>query len=387
MPLPLSYNFRNLLQRRGTSLMTAIGIALTVAVLVTSNALIAGLHHVFAATGRPDQVLVLRKGATSELISNIEEPAFQEIKLMPGIARGPHAKPMASPEYVGTVNLPSIDSPSGMNVSIRGITAVGIAMRNIKITSGRAFASGLREVMVGKSVASRYPDAQVGRRIRFGRGMWNVVGVFDAGESAANSEIWGDLNQILGDFDRVGGMSSVLVRLSDPAARPAFIQAIKDNTRLGADAMTETDYYARQQGAGSIVYALGIFVAFIMAIGAGFGAMNTMYAAVARRTREIGTLRALGFSRWSVMFGFMAESVLLALAGGILGCLITLPLNLVTTGIGSWTTFSEVAFNFRVTPWAIATGLLFAMIIGAVGGLLPAWAASRKTITAAMREV
>jgi ABC-type antimicrobial peptide transport system permease subunit len=241
-------------------------------------------------------------------------------------------------------------------------------------------------VVVGESIAKRYPGAALGKKLRFGRGEWDVVGVFAGGQSAVNSEIWCDLGQLAGDYDRQANWSSVLVRANSSADLDSLIDDIKNDRNLGATALKEQEYYANMTSSGTPIEVLGIAVAVIMAIGSGFGAMNTMYAAVARRGREIGTLRSLGFSRKSILVSFMFESVVLALAGGILGCLLAMPLNGLTTAVGSFTTFSEIAFNFRVGPTAIFVGLGFAAVIGALGGFLPALAAARRDLLQSLRE-
>jgi putative ABC transport system permease protein len=387
MGVPVTYNLRNLVERKGTTLMTAVGIALTVAVLVTTLALAAGLKGVFAGSGDPRQVLVLRKGTDAELTSTISNDTYQIVRRLPGIAVAPDGEPMVSPEGLTVVNLPSVDSPAGMNVTVRGLLPIGLAMRTVELVRGKMFEPGLRQVVVGESIARRYPDAQIGRRVRFGRGEWEVVGVFRVGETAANSEIWVDLNQLRGDFEQQGGSSSLLVRTGDDANAIAELKKrIEDDQRLGSAVVPEKDYYAAMTSAGVPIQALGFAVAVIMAVGSAFAATNTMYAAVARRTREIGTLRALGFGRWTILRSFMLESVVLALVGGIIGVLIALPINGMTTGVGSFVTFSETAFKFRVGPDAIVGGLIFAAVIGALGGFLPAWSASKKGIVATMRE-
>lgn len=431
MGVPATYNLRNLVERKGTTLMTAVGIGLTVAVLVVALALTAGLKDVFAGTGDPRQLIVMRKGVDAELSSTVSADAYQIIRRLPGIATDETGEPMVSPEGLTVVNLPSVDSPTGMNVSVRGMLPIGVKMRPIEITKGHPFQPGLRQVIVGESIAKRYPDAQIGKQIRFGKGLWEVVGVFKVGDSAANSEIWTDLNQLRGDFERQGGSSSLLVRADIPldaaiaqsaaaekeydkavAARKAAVKAnggkeegipvvddalppalatirklVADDQRLGSAVVGEKAYYAKQTASGAPLQALGFSVAIIMAIGSAFAATNTMYAAVARRAREIGTLRALGFGRWAILRSFMLESVCLALLGGLVGVALALPVNGFTTGVGSFSTFSEVAFKFRVGPTAMITGLIFAAIIGALGGFLPAWAASKKNIITAMRDL
>jgi putative ABC transport system permease protein len=387
MGVPVTYNIRNLVERRGTTLMTAFGIGLTVAVLVTALALTAGLKSVFGGTGDPRQVLVLRKGVDAELTSTVSNDAYQIVRRLPGIATTAAGEPMVSPEGLTVVNLPSVDSPDGMNVTVRGLLPIGLSMRDISVTRGKIFTPGLRQVIVGESIARRYPDARIGKRVRFGRGSWEVVGVFRIGESAANSEIWVDLNQLRGDFERQGGSSSLLIRAESEGAIPALAKSIADDQRLGSAVMGEKEYYARMTSSGAPLQVLGFSVAIIMAIGSAFAATNTMYAAVARRTREIGTLRALGFGRWDILRSFMLESICLALVGGVVGVLIALPVNGLTTGVGSFVTFSEVAFKFRVGGGAILWGLAFAALIGALGGFLPAWSASKKGIVATMRDL
>ena len=387
MAIPLAYNLRNLVVRKTTTIMTAFGIALTVAVLVADLALVHGLRTAFQASGNPQQILVLRKGATAEVSSSVTRQAYQDLKFMPGIAVNGAREPMASPEVVTVINLPSIDSPKGMNITLRGLPPAGMEMRDTKIQEGRWFRSGQREVVVGKSVAKRYPGARLGKRVRFGKGEWEVVGVMDGGQSAINSEIWGDLNQIGSDFNRQDSFSSILIRATGAAEVPALVRSLEDDRRLNVSAMSERDYYDRQTSAGAPMQFLGVLISAIMAVGSSFAAMNTMYAAVARRSKEIGTLRALGFSRGSIMLSFLVESLLLSMLGGILGCVLVLPLNNVTTGVGSFVTFSEIAFNFRVDPASMITGIAFAMVVGAIGGLFPARMAAHKDVLVALREV
>ena len=387
MKIPLVYSLRNLVVRKTTTLMTVAGIALTVAVLVASLALVNGLRTAFANTGNSLQILALRKGGTSELGSSVTREAYAQLRALGGIARSRSGEPLASLEMVQVINLPSVDNPKGMNVTLRGLLPVGMEMRNVRLVSGRWFEAGQREIVVGKSVAKRYPRARLGRHLRFGRGDWAIVGVMDGGQSAVNSEIWGDLNQISSDYNRQNGLSSVLVRAVNAAAIPALINSINDDRQLNVSAMPEQQYYASQTSSGMPIEFLGILVAVIMAVGSSFAAMNTMYAAVGRRSREIGTLRVLGFSRGSILLSFLIEALLLSVAGGALGCLITLPLNFVTTGIGSFTSFSEIAFNFRVGFATMATGMIFATFVGATGGLFPARNAAKKEILGALREI
>lgn len=387
MAIPLSYNLRNLVVRKTTTLMTALGIALTVAVLLAVLALVNGLRVTLTTTGDPLHVIVMRKGSTSELVSLFTRTQFQDLKFKPGIASGHDGQPLASLEMITVINLANVDNPDGANVTVRGLQPTGIEMRrNVKITTGRWFTSGRRELVVGNSVARRFPAAGLGKKIQLGRGDWDIVGVFDAGRGAQDSEIWGDLNQIASDFNRVEVLSSALLRATDEVTAKTLINDINSDRRLELTAASEKDYYDQQTDSAAPIEYTGIIVAIIMAVGSSFAAMNTMYAAVSRRAREIGTLRVLGFSRFSILLSFFVEGVLLSALGGLLGCLLVMPLNGITTAIGS-NNFSELAFDFTVTPKIMLTGIAFAVVLGSFGGLFPARSASRKEILTALREV
>ncbi|HKX31120.1 MAG TPA: ABC transporter permease [Blastocatellia bacterium] len=387
MAIPIAYNLRNLMVRKTTTFMTALGIAFTVAVLVADVALIRGLRSVFERSGDPRQIIVLRKGSRSELTSAITREAYRDLLFIPGIAVSQAGEPIASLEMVTVVNLPKVDHAKSMNVTVRGLMPIGIEMRKVKIDQGRWFEAGQREIVIGKSIAARYLQAQPGETFRFGKGQWKVVGVMDGGESSFDNEIWGDLNQISSDFNRPESLSSAVIRAADLSAVPALVNSINDDRRFNASATTERDYYDSQTAAGAPLQFLGILVSAIMAVGSGFAAMNTMYAAVSRRASEIGTLRVLGFSRGSILASFLIESLLLSLAGGLFGCLLALPLNRFRTGVGNMITFSEITFKFQVDLAAVFTGLAFALLMGAIGGLFPALNAAHREILTALREV
>lgn len=387
MAIPLSYNFRNLIVRKTTTLMTAAGIALTVAVLLAVLGLVSGLRHAFAATSNPLHVLVLRKGGNAELTSLVTRESYQVIKSFPGIAKSPDGQPMASLEVVSVINLPSVDNPEGSNVTLRGLPPVGVKMRKLKLIAGRWFNPGEREVVVGKSVAKRYVNARLGKQLKFGRGLWTVVGVMDGGGSATDSEMYADVDEAAADFNRSNTLSSVLLQATDEVTAAALINALENDRRLNVTAMTEKDYYELQTISAAPVQFLGFFVCIVMAVGSCFAAMNTMYAAVSRRAREIGTLRVLGFTKGSILLSFFLESILLSLIGGMLACLLVLPLNNVTTGIGNFITFSETSFNFRIGPDVMAVGITLSLLLGAAGGLLPARQAAKKEILTALREI
>jgi putative ABC transport system permease protein len=388
MAIPLSYNLRNLAVRRTTTLLTALGIGLTVAVLLAALALVEGLRSAFQSSGSLRNILVLRKGASAELGSVMTREIFETMRFHAGVAHAADGdQPMASLEIVTTVNLPSVDRPAGSSVTLRGLLPVGLEMRNLKLQAGRWFQAGQREIVVGKSVAQRFPGAHPGGRLSLGKGEWEVVGVMDAGRSAVNSELFGDLNQVSSDFNRSDFLSSVLLRAVDVPSVPALVNVLNDDPRLNVFAQTERAYYDRQSVSGQPLLNLGILVSITMAVGSSFAAMNTMYAAVTRRAPEIGTLRVLGFSRDSILVSFLIESVLLAGLGGVIGCILALPLNFVTSAVGNSITLSETAFRFRVSPSILLAGIVFALLMGAIGGLLPARMAANKEILTALREI
>jgi ABC-type lipoprotein release transport system permease subunit len=388
MAIPLSYNLRNLRVRKTTTIMTALGIALTVSVLLGIMAMVTGLRSALQSTGHPLQMIVVRKNSASELASQVAREAIMNIRTKSGIQKLPNGEPMVSGEIVTVMNLPRKNNPEGANVTIRGLSEVGIQMRpQVRIISGRWFEAGQREVVAGKSIASRYVDTSVGDTLRFGHGDWKVVGVFEAGKTAFESEIWGELNQIATDFNRNELLSSALVRATDPISLQALKNAMADDQRLYLEGKSEVDYYAQQTASAAPVEFLGGFVAVIMAVGSSFAAMNTMYAAVSRRAREIGTLRVLGFSRASILLSFVIESLLLSLLGGLLGVILVMPMHGWESGMGNFVTFSEMGFDFRITPLIICVGITFATIMGILGGLLPARTASRVDILNALREL
>ena len=386
MAIPLSYNLRNLVVRKTTTLMTALGIALTVAVLLAILALVNGLRVTLSTSGDPLHVIALRKGATSEVVSLFTRSQFQDLKFKPGIAAGRDGQPLASLEVISVINLASVDNPGGTNVTVRGLMPAGIELRhNVRLAEGRWFNSSRREMVVGKSVAGRFLAARLGRKIRIARSEWDIVGVMDAARGAQDSEIWGDLYQVSSDLDRSEVVSSAVFQVTDAVTAKALISNINNDRRLELTASSEKDYYDEQTSSAAPLEFIGLVVAIIMAVGSSFAAMNTMYAAVARRAREIGTLRVLGFSRFSILLSFFVEGVLLSALGGILACLLVLPLNGITTAIGS-TNFADLAFDFHLTPQIMLTGIAFALLLGGVGGLFPAGTASRKEILTALRE-
>jgi ABC-type lipoprotein release transport system permease subunit len=385
MTIPLAYNWRNLRVRWTTTLLTAAGIALTVAVLLAVLALVDGLEHSFESSGHPLNLLVTRKGATAEITSILTPATYQRLRARPGIARTRRGEPMVSLELVTGLAQPAQGSGT-LSITLRGLTQSGWDLReNARVIEGRMFTPGRREVVVGATIARRHPQLGVGKTVKFARGEWLVTGVVDVGEPAGNNEIFVDLNQAAAGYNRKESLSTILVRAADEVALSALGAELKQDPQLNVQAVTQREYYASQMISAAPVQAMGFFVAMLLSIGSSFAAMNTMYTAVARRAAEIGTLRVLGFSRPAVLLSFLFESVLLSLLGGVLGCLLVLPLNGYGSSIGSLVSFSEVAFEFQVSAGRITLGLCFAMFMGGLGGFMPAWSAARKHVLTALR--
>ena len=394
MAIPISYNIRNLRLRKGLTVMTALGIALTVTTAIFLMALVAGLDRAFVSSGSNLNVLVLRKGSEAELSGGFDATLFPTLKTLPGIAKDSHGEPMASGEWVVVIVLPRKDGTGEVNVTVRGMMPDGLEMRqlpgangkpSVRLAEGRWFQTGQREVVVSKSVRDRFAQANIGDTMQFGKGSWKVVGVFDAGGSAYESEVWGDVNQMASDFDRQGGFASAYLRATDPISAEALKNRVSDDQRLKLEGMLENEYYAKQTSSGTPIKVIGWVVGVIMAIGSIFAAMNTMYAAVAYRGREIATLRVIGFSRPAILTSFVLESLLLALLGALVGIVLMLPFNGMQTGTSNAVTFSEVVFALRITPVVATRAIIFALVMGFVGGLAPAWHAARQNILNALR--
>ena len=386
MAVPISYNIRNLILRKGATIMTALGIALTVATAIFILALLAGLRDAFQTSGDPNNVLVLRKGSNSELAAGgVDRDAMQVIRDLPGIARNAKGDPMVSGETILVIVLPRRDGTGDTNVTVRFVTPMGIELRpEIKLAEGRWFTPGQREIVVSRSVHGRFNQVNIGDSVWIGKGPWKVVGIFDSHGSAHESEVWGDINQLSSDFDRET-YSSVLIHATDPVAAAALKNRVTDDVRLKLNGMLEPDYYAQQTSTGGPIKFVGFMVAFIMAVGSSFAAMNTMYAAVAYRAREIATLRVVGFSRPSILTSFVLESLMLALLGAAVGILLMLPFNGMSTGTSNPVTFSEAIFSLRMTKDVVLTAAAFAIVMGLIGGLAPAWHAARQNILNALR--
>jgi putative ABC transport system permease protein len=385
--LPLSYNVRNVRNRWQVTLLAVSGIALVVAVFTVLMSMSEGFAIALRATGRPDNAMIVQRGSASELTSWIPLDQRQLIVVRDEVARGTDGQPLASPEDVVVTMKPKKDGEP-TNISVRGVTPRAFEVRSgITIEQGRTFTPGLYEVIVGDKIAGRVQGLEIGSKVKLQKHEWTVVGVFSSRGGAFESEIWGDAEVMGTDFGRSGGSNAMAVRLKPGADVAALDKWIRSNPQMQLQAVSEKKYYDDQAGPlAKILRQLATFVAIIMGVGAVFGAMNTMYAVVAARTREIGTLRALGFSRRAILFSFVLESVTLALAGGAIGCLLAFPMNGYSTGTGQTQSFSEIAFAFRITPEIVAAGIVFAVVMGVVGGLLPALRAARLPITSALRE-
>lgn len=388
MKIPLIYNVRSVLQRPVSTAFTALGIALVVAVFVAMLALANGFASALTKTGGDDNVLVMRKGADSEMSSGIAKADVNIISSFPQVAIGADGKPLISPETYVVMNLPKVgfDSTALSNVVVRGVSAKAFEVRkNIKIV-GRIFNSGQSEVCVGSKMVPRYRNTGIGEKLHFAGRDWTVVCQFSAAGSSFESEVWGELEQFQGAMRGGSGVQSVTFRLKDPEGYEEAKRALTTDQRLQVDAHMESRYYADQSKMLSRMLSfLAIMITSIMSVGAIFGAVNTMYASISSRTPEIAVLLTLGFKPRNVLLSFLAESAVIALAGGVLGCLIALPINGVVTSTTNWSSFSEIAFAFRITPVLLLSGVLFAVVMGVVGGFFPARKASKMPVVQALR--
>jgi putative ABC transport system permease protein len=369
------------------TLLAISGIALVVAVFTVLMSMSEGFALALRATGRTDNAMIVQRGSASELTSWIPIDQRNMIVVRDEVARGADGQPLASPEDVVVTMKPKKDGEP-TNITVRGVSPRAFDVRSgIKIVQGRTFTPGLYEVIVGEKIANRVQGLDIGSGVKLQKHEWKVVGTFTSQGGAFESEIWGDADVMSVDFGRSGGSNAMSVRLKPGRDVTSLDRWIRSNPQMQLQAVSERKYYDDQAGPlAKILRQLATFVAVIMGVGAVFGAMNTMYAIVAARTREIGTLRALGFSRRAILFSFVMESVTLALVGGAIGCLIAFPMNGYSTGTGQTQSFSEIAFAFRITPAIVGTAMVFALIMGIIGGLFPAVRAAKLPITSALRE-
>jgi putative ABC transport system permease protein len=389
MAIPIVYNLRSVRARWTSAIVAVLGIAGTVGVFVAMLSLARGFKATLVSSGSVDNAMIMRAGATSEMTGGVGIDAVKIIQDAPGIARGPDG-PLVTPEVVLVAPIPLISTGTDANVQVRGVSKNVLQIRNkVKMIQGRMFEPGLTEIVVGKNANISYSGLTLGNTISLGNLRFKIVGVFDAGGSSFDSEIWGDGHLIGPAYNRPDTFfQSVTVHLVSPDAFQQFKDAVVSDPRLNVDVVREIDYYSKQSTRlTTLITVLGGLVASIMAIGAVFGALNTMYSAVSERGREIATMRALGFGAPSVVFSFVLEALLIAFVGGLIGCIVVLPLNGLTTGAMNMQTFSHLAFAFKITPELLVKGVIFALVMGFIGGLLPAVRAARVPVATALREL
>lgn len=388
--VPVSYNFRSIRARWTSTIVAILGIAGTVGVFVAMLSLARGFKATLVASGSPGNALVMRAGSSSEMMGGITLESIKVLQDAPGIARDASGAPILTQDVVGVIPVPLISTGTDANVQVRGVSPNVLEVRKfVKIVQGRMFRPGLNELVVGKNASRTYQGLTVGNKIDFAGGHWQVVGIFDAGGSAFDSEVWSDsqiFNEVLKRPANI--FQSATVHLVSPDTFQQFKDAVTSDPRMNVDVWREVDYYAKQSTTMTrLITVLGGLVAAIMAIGAIFGALNTMYSAVAERGREIATMRAVGFSTSNVILSFLFEALLISLLGGLLGCLAVLPLNGLTTSTMNFQTFSNVAFAFKITFSLLVMGVLFALVMGVLGGLLPAIRAAVQPVSVALREL
>lgn len=386
MLIPVKYNIRYLAKRWTMTLATGSVFAMVVAVFVIIMSLGQGIDRAFKTTGDPLNVIMLRPGAESEGQSSVQIDRYRIIREFRGIAKDEAGEPMVAPDVAVLVNKPKAEDGSPTNLQIRGVHPMAWKLRpKVRVVEGRNFNPGSRELIVSKSVSQRFADFKLGDKPRLGKGTWTVVGLFEAEGTAYESEVWTDYRELMEEFDR-DAYNTVVMRAIDEVAAEALIALADEDNRVKLEGKTEFAYYAEQTRSADAIKAFGGFLAVMMSVGACFAGMNTMYATVANRTREIGTLRVLGFTPSSILTAFLLESIGLSIVGGAIGCLLSLPMNGLATGTTNFQTFSEVVFYFTITPRLLGMGMLFAMLMGIVGGFLPAVQAARSPILASLKR-
>jgi putative ABC transport system permease protein len=385
--IPMTYIWRNLAKRKLTTFFTASGMALVVFVFTAVLMLAEGLRQTLVATGSADNVMLIRKSAQTEVQSGIDRSVAGIIESLPNIARGIDGQLLITKEPVAIINLPKRGSQKPSNVTIRGATPVGLVLRpQVTIIEGRPFKPGSSEIIAGSSVAKGFQGAGIGETLRFAQRDWTVVGIFDAGKTGFDSEIWGDAEQLMQGFRRTA-FSSILFKLSDSNDFDAVKKTIESDQRLNLEAKRETQFYEDQsEGLAKFIKYLGVTISIIFSIGAIIGAMVTMYANVANRVGEIGTLRALGFQRRNILFAFLFEALLLSLVGGLMGLLAAASMQNISISTTNFQTFTELAFSFKLNTSIIVSALLFTLVMGFIGGFLPALRAARLKIVDALRQ-
>jgi putative ABC transport system permease protein len=388
--VPIKYNIRSIRARWVSSMMTIVGTGLVVWASVLAFGLSEGLNHTLEVSGEASDLIIMRKGSTAETNSTINESVGREIETLAGIAVNAEGTKLCSPELVVLDNVPRRGEGAGnANMMIRGVSPIAKELRgNFKIVEGVENRPGVREAITSRSMAKRFVGAGLHEKLyAIDNEPFEIVGLFEAGQGATESEVWADIEVVAQAAKRTGVRSSIQLRTNNPTDAAALIDRIKNDEQFGLDVKSEPAYFAEQANSGMALKIVGRTIAIILTIGAMFAVANTMYAAVASRAREIGTLRAVGFGRLTVLFSFLLESIILCLAGGVVGCLGVLPLNGLSTGTANWQTFSELTFAFRFGPMVLAQALLLALFMGTAGGLFPAIRATRLKIVDALREI
>src|SRR5260221_1925901 len=384
LTIPLTYTLRHLRVRWRSTVATLLCMALVVAVFVMLVSLAKGLKATYINSGDPRNLLVLRKGSMAESSSQVTLENVRQTRFLDGIARNEKDEPIASAEIMVLITLQRA-SGGKAHVQVRGLGPMGLELRpQVRFVEGRMFQPGHRECIVSKSLARRFPDLRLGQTFRSGKHAWTVAGILEANKTAYDSEIWVDADEAREAFNRTF-YGSILLRPRDAAAASALKERIESDKQMQLRVLTESDYYREPTKTAAPIRIFGSVLAAIMSIGAAFSAMNTMYASVGARSKEIGTLRVLGFRRTSIYLAFMLESVLMAALAGLLGCVLALPMHGLATGAFNWSTFAEVAFEFRITATLLLAGMAFALVMGVLGGLLPARLAARKPVLEALR--
>jgi len=389
MAIPVVYNVRSAKERWMSSVVAVIGIAGTVGVFVAMLALARGFQATLVSSGLPENAIVQRAGSTTEMGSFVTIDEVRIVEDDPRVARD-GATALVSPEVVVIANIPMRATGTDANVQVRGVTPRVLQVRhNVKIIEGRFIRPGVAEAVIGKGAHDAYAGLEVGEMVALGAGNWEIVGMFDSDGSAFDSEVWADASVLNGNFDRPPNMyQSVTARLTSVDDFDDFKTALRDDPRTTVEAQREQEYYASQsQIVTTLITVLGSLVAIVMALGAVFGALNTMYSAVSERSREIAVLRAIGFGGGAIVLSFVVESLLIAFVGGVVGCLAVLPVNGLTTGTMNWQTFSHLAFAFRITPGLLMAGMVFALLMGLLGGLPPAIRAARANVAHTLRAL
>lgn len=382
-------NLRTIGQRRGSSAAAVFGVAGVVAVFVAVLSIGEGFRHTLQSTGSPDRAIVLRTGSDSEMMSGLRRDATRIVSEAPGVRRGPQG-PVSSAELYVVVDLPKRSTGTDANVPMRGVQPTAFEVRDeVRIVEGRAFRPGRNEIIAGKAAAAEFAGLELGNRLRWGENEWEVVGIFETGGTLSESEIWCDAGVLQPAYRRGDTFQAVYAKLESPAAFDGFKDALTTDPRLDVKVVRETEYYeAQSRMLYSIITGLGTIIALMMAGGAVFGALNTMYTAVSSRTREIATLRALGFGSGPVLFSVLAESLFLALLGGAIGAAVSyFAFNGYQAATMNWSSFSQVAFSFRVTPGLLVQGIGYALLMGLIGGFFPALRAARMPVATALREL